>query len=114
MYAVWILALALSWTFSAGVSAEDAALAADPPRSVEAVPGIPFREGDVVRFDQVDKLEDYLPAPFWENREFFFFEGMALEIGPSFREYGEADAYRNVTNQNRGKSSIVIGGNHHG
>jgi hypothetical protein len=29
-----------------------------------------------------------------------------MEIGPSNRKYGESDAYRNVTNENRGKTSI--------
>ncbi|MAE96279.1 MAG: hypothetical protein CL910_16630 [Deltaproteobacteria bacterium] len=31
---------------------------------------------------------------------------MELEIGPSFRKYGESEAYRRVTRQNRGKASI--------
>ena len=112
MYRISILALALSWTFSAGVSAEDpapAAPSAPAPMvqgSEDAVPGLPFQEGDVLALDQIDKLAEYLPPPFWENRRYFFFEGMQLEIGPSYRKYGESDAYRNVTNENRGKASI--------
>jgi hypothetical protein len=94
MHRRWIPALALGWIFST-------ALAADTGPA-----GYPFQEGDVLTFDQVDKLRDYLPSPFWEHRDYFFFEGMQLEIGPSFRDYGESDAYRKVTNENRGKASI--------
>ena len=100
-YRIRILALAAIWTVFAGTS-----VAAEPLGAGDIVPGTPFHEGDVVAFDQVDVLEDYLPPPFWENRVFFFFEGMALEIGPFFRKYGESDAYRKVTRENRGKASI--------
>ncbi len=108
MYGIWILALAVSWTFSSGVYAQDVASApaAQPLGSEDVVPGLPFQEGDVLTFDQLDKLKDYLPPAFWENREYFFYEGMELEIGPSNRKYGEADAYRDVTEENRGKTSI--------
>ena len=61
--------------------------------SDDVVPGVPFAEGDVISFDQLDKLKDYLPPEFWENREYFFYEGMKLQIGPAYRDYGSADAY---------------------
>jgi hypothetical protein len=107
MYRAWILALVVSWNLSSGALAENATPAIEPP---DAAPGLPFREGDVVNFDGVDALRDYLPAKFWENRDYFFFEGMRLEIGPSFRQYGESTAYRNVTDENRGKAAVGPGG----
>ena len=41
-----------------------------------------FQEGDVISFDQIEKLRPFLPPEFWDNRDFFFYEGMKLEIGP--------------------------------
>jgi hypothetical protein len=70
-----------------------AALVAPRVGAQDAVPGLPFKEGDVVTFQDLDKLKDYLPPEFWENREYFFFEGMEITIGPIQREYGLADRY---------------------
>lgn len=50
-------------------------------------PGIPFKPGETIEFGQLEKLRDYIPEPFWENREFFFFEGMNLEIGEFYKDY---------------------------
>ena len=75
MYRKWILVLAVSWTFSLGVSAQAAAPAGESLGSVDMVSGPPFQEGDVLTFDHVDKLEGYLPPAFWENHEYFFYEG---------------------------------------
>jgi hypothetical protein len=41
-----------------------------------------FKPGDVISFDQLDKLRPFLPEAFWNNRDFFFYEGMKLEIAP--------------------------------
>ena len=46
-----------------------------------------FKEGDVITMDQVESLKPFLPPEFWSNRDFFFYEGMQLEIGPFFRDY---------------------------
>jgi hypothetical protein len=46
-----------------------------------------FKEGDVISLDQVDKLRPFLPEQFWDNRDFFFYEGMQLEIGPTQADY---------------------------
>ncbi|MFQ5696788.1 MAG: DUF1329 domain-containing protein [Myxococcota bacterium] len=72
----------------------------------DVVPGVPFKEGDVISFDQVDKMKNYLPPEFWANREYFFYEGMELKIGPFFRKYGEADAYRKATQEYAGTVKI--------
>ena len=57
--------------------------AGEAPKTTDALPVLPFKEVDVIDYKSVDKLKDFLPAPFWENREFFFYEGMELEIGPT-------------------------------
>ena len=58
----------------------------------------------------IEKLKDFLPEQFWENREFFFYEGMQMEIGPTLRKYGDADAYREMSEKNKGKAKIVEDG----
>jgi hypothetical protein len=81
------------------------------PEGVEAIaedaaPGIPFKEGDVISFETIDKLKDYLPPQFWEHREYFFYEGMEIKIGPVGRDYTPADAYMSMTQRQAGKTTI--------
>ena len=78
--------------------------------SVDVLPTMPFKEGDTITFDQIDKLKEFLPEQFWENREFFFYEGMQLEVGPALRKYGAAAAYDEATERNRGKARIGTDG----
>jgi hypothetical protein len=72
----------------------------------DVVPGVPFKEGQVIGFDQLEKLKDYLPPEFWKHREFFFYQGMEMEIGPSFRDYSEAKAYLDATEKHASKVSL--------
>jgi hypothetical protein len=72
----------------------------------DVVPGVPFKEGEVLSYDELDKLKDYLPPEFWENREYFFYEGMEIEIGPFFRKYGAADAYTKASAEYKGQTSL--------
>jgi hypothetical protein len=72
----------------------------------DAVPGVPFQEGDVIDYQSIDKLKDYLPPEFWENREFFFYEGMQLEIGPFFRDYEGNATYEAATERYRGQARV--------
>jgi hypothetical protein len=58
---------------------------------------LPFAEGDLVTFDELAQLERFLPPEFWDNRDFFFHEGMQLEIGPSFADYSPAEVYEQAT-----------------
>ena len=75
--------------------------------SEDVVPGLPFQEGDVITMENVDKLKDYLPEQFWENREYFFYEGMELKIGPVQRKYtAGAKVYRDATERFRGQARI--------
>ena len=80
------------------------ALCAAPALAQEDVkPGAPtFKEGDVIGFDQIEKLKPFLPPEFWDNRDFFFYEGMQLEIGPSFADYGPPPVYVEATKKHSG------------
>ena len=80
---------------------------AQQPSMGDAVPGLPFQEGDRIAFENIGALRDYLPPEFWENREYFFYEGMEMEIGPAQREYGiGADEYVAATERFRGQPRI--------
>jgi hypothetical protein len=65
-----------------------------------------FKEGDVITFDQVEKLRPFLPDAFWDNRDFFFYEGMQLEIGPTQFDYSPNDQTKAATERFRGQSKI--------
>jgi hypothetical protein len=79
---------------------------AQEKQAVDVLPTTPFKEGDTITFDQVEKLKDFLPPEFWTNREFFFYEGMQLEIGPTLRKYGVADAYAAASEKFKGQAKI--------
>jgi hypothetical protein len=65
-----------------------------------------FKEGDVIGFDRVDALKPFLPPEFWQNRDFFFYEGMRLEIGPFHRDYSPAAEYQAATAAFKGEPKI--------
>jgi hypothetical protein len=66
----------------------------------------PFKPGDTITFDKLDQLKAYLPPEFWDNRDFFFYQGMQMNIGPFYRDYSEADAYRNATERYAGTAKL--------
>ena len=66
----------------------------------------PFQEGDVITFDQIDKIKPYLPKPFWSNRDFFFYEGMQLKIGPTQADYSPANVHKAATEKYRGQPRV--------
>ncbi|HEX2486532.1 MAG TPA: DUF1329 domain-containing protein, partial [Myxococcota bacterium] len=68
-----------------------------------------FKEGDVVGLDKVDSLKPFLPEEFWDNRDFFFYEGMKLEIGPFHRDYTPAQAYQAASTKFAGQAKIGPG-----
>ena len=84
------------------------AAAASSARGAEDAGGVvpSFQEGDVIALDSVDKLKPYLPAEFWANRDFFFYEGMQLEIGPTQADYSPPEIYKEVTERFRGQPRI--------
>ena len=96
-FMVLVLALAISLPWSA---------LAQEKQAVDVLPSTPVKEGDTISFEQVDKLKEFLPPEFWTNREFFFYEGMELEIGPTLRKYGAADAYVAMSEKYKGQASI--------
>ena len=77
---------------------------AQPADADATTPG--FKPGDVMRFDQVTQLRAFLPDEFWNNRDFFFFEGMQLEIGPTQYDYSASEAWREMTERFRGQARI--------
>ena len=56
-----------------------------------------FAEGDVISMETINKLKPFLPDEFWDNRDFFFYEGMKLEIGPTMYDYSAPEVYTNAT-----------------
>ncbi len=65
-----------------------------------------FQEGDLVGFEEVHKLKPFLPDQFWDNRDFFFYEGMQLEIGPTMADYTPSPEYLAATEKYRGQARI--------
>jgi hypothetical protein len=86
--------LALAPTALAQAAAEDAGAAP------------PFQEGDVVTFEEVESLRAHLPPEFWANRDFFFYQGMRLEIGPFYRNYTEPPEFQQATQRFAGQPRI--------
>ncbi|MCH2171442.1 DUF1329 domain-containing protein [Myxococcota bacterium] len=56
--------------------------------------------------DDISKLKPFLPEQVWDNRDFFFYEGMQLEIGPTMYDYSPADAYKAATERYKGEARI--------
>jgi hypothetical protein len=90
----FVLALALAAS-ATGEEADDASSLAPT-----------FQEGDVIRFEQTDRLRRFLPEPFWDNRDFFFYEGMRLAIGPTQRDYSPSPEFTSATEYYRGQARI--------
>ncbi|MDJ0868249.1 MAG: DUF1329 domain-containing protein [Myxococcota bacterium] len=70
------------------------------------VVGPAFKEGDVITMETIDKLRPYLPPEFWANRDFFFYEGMKLEIGPAYRDYSEPPQWVDASEKFKGQAKI--------
>ena len=65
-----------------------------------------FQEGDIITSDSIEKLRPFLPEQFWDNRDFFFYEGMQLEIGPMDYDYSQSKEVQAMTEKHRGLSRI--------
>ncbi len=65
-----------------------------------------FEEGDVIGYEQLDAIRPFLPPEFWDNRDFFFYEGMRLEIGPTNYDYSPAAEYLAASERFRGQARI--------
>jgi len=92
-----------------GSCAPKGGLLARPGSTEDAAP-LPFQPGDVFGLDRIDLLENYIPEFVWENRERFFFEGMRLEIGPCFRDYGAPGFFGGATESFKGRAKLLDNG----
>ncbi len=92
----------LVWMAVAAVAAAPAAIAQEDT----GTSGPTFKEGDVISFDKVESIKNFVPAEFWANRDFFFYEGMKMEIGPSFKDYGQPPEYLAASEKYKGKAKI--------
>ncbi len=70
-------------------------------------PPIPFGPGDHFAVKQVEVLEDFIPPFIWEYRDRFFYEGMRLEIGRCFADYGPPDFFRSATETFAGQARLT-------
>jgi hypothetical protein len=68
--------------------------------------GPTFKTGDVIPFEKIDELKPFLPKEVWANRDFFFFEGMKLEIGPFFADYKPSTHYLDATAKFAGQPKL--------
>jgi hypothetical protein len=91
-----ILVSLLVVTFAAGV----------PAQEEDAIPGRPFAEGDVMGIEDVERLREYIPEPFWDHRGYFFFEGMQLRIGPFKKDLSPSTLRKEVNSQFGGTARI--------
>ncbi len=72
----------------------------------DAVPRSALKPGDVIAFDRLEVLKEYLPPPFWENRELFFYEGMNLEIGEFYKDYPISAERKAANEKYRGQARL--------
>jgi len=93
-----------------GACVPSGGLHAKPGAPPEDVTTLPFKTGDTLTIERLPVLERYLPDFVWPNRERFFFEGMRLEIGPCFRDYGAPDFFDKATEGGRGKAKLTPNG----
>jgi hypothetical protein len=91
--------------------------ACEPGGGLEAGPGaqedaapLPFAPGDGVTQEQLPLLRAYLPPQLWSERDKFFYEGMRLEIGPCFADYGPPAFFTAATETFRGKAKLLENG----
>jgi len=105
---LWSAGSALAWTtaLAAAFALPGGALGAEAPEEDVTATSFPFEEGDVVTFDEIDQLEPFLPPEFWANRQFFFYEGMRMEIGPAYRDYSPPEVYQEATRKFAGEARI--------
>jgi hypothetical protein len=68
--------------------------------------GPTFKEGDVITMDKIESIKPYLPQEFWTNRDFFFYEGMQLKIGPFYADYGPPKEWLAATERFHGQPKL--------
>ena len=73
----------------------------------DATVALPFAPGDALGIDRIEVLRNYVPDFLWEQRERFFYEGMRLEIGACFRDYGPPAFFHEATEKFRGQPRLT-------
>ena len=98
----WLPGLVLSSTFLF------AAVAAPRQPALEDAPAFAptFQEGEIITFEEIEKLRPFLPPEFWDNRDFFFYDGMRLNIGPFHYDYSPPPEHIAATERFRGEARI--------
>jgi len=95
----------IAWIASAILALGSLALPASAQE--DTGPSTPtFKEGDVIGIDKIDSLKPFLPEEFWSNRDFFFYEGMKLEVGPFYRDYSPSPAYKAASEKFAGQAKV--------
>ena len=90
--------------------------ACNPPGGMAGWPpgedaaGVPFQIGDSFQLSQLETLKNFVPPELWTYRERFFHEGMRLEIGDCFADYGPPEFYRAATETFRGRARLLPNG----
>jgi hypothetical protein len=70
----------------------------------------PFEQGDKIQIGDIERIRNYIPQPFWRNREHFFFEGMSMQIGAFYRDYSPSPERDALTAQYGGQARIGADG----
>ena len=83
-------------------------LAGWPPG--EDAAGVPFQMGDTFQLSRLETLKNFLPPELWAYRERFFHEGMRLEIGACFADYGPPEFYRAASETFRDRARLLPNG----
>ena len=76
-------------------------------QSVDVLPTTPFKEGDVISFDQVEKLKDFLPPRvLGPTASSSSTRACSSRSVPTLRKYGAADAYIAASEKFKGQAKI--------
>ncbi len=76
----------------------------------DASASLPFAPGDVFGVDRLETLRRFVPRFLWEHRERFFYEGMRLEVGPCFADYGAPAFFQEATTAHEGSARLLDNG----
>ena len=80
------------------------------PAQDDVVPPL-YQPGEVLPLEGMRRLANYLPEEVWERRDVFFYEGMAMELGPCHRRYPAPPFFVEATAANEGVVSLDAGNN---
>ena len=94
------------WLFSSAAFFFAAALPSANAAEDSGAASPTFKTGDVVSFDKIEELKPFLPKELWANRDFFFYEGMQMAIGPFHADYSQAPPYLAATQKFAGQAKL--------